>query len=241
MRLLDFGLAQMAEFDTLTALGDVPGTLAYIAPERLQGATATTAADVWACRRPPLGGARRRAPLLGRRPVETSRRIQQGAPPLELLRPDLPRHCCDTVASALLPNPRRRPSAARLAHELRTSRSGAARRAAMACMHLVQAGAEAGEHAPALERAGQQLLARAEQRVGVEVDRAAGELDVRGVGEPGPDQRPHRVQALQDQRPVVREPLVDGVQAPALRGGAAQLAGEQPLAGGGHQPVTARG
>jgi serine/threonine protein kinase len=27
VRLLDFGLAQMAEFDTLTAIGDVPGTL----------------------------------------------------------------------------------------------------------------------------------------------------------------------------------------------------------------------
>src|SRR5438309_4302077 len=47
VRLLDFGLAQMAEFDTLTALGDVPGTLAYISPERLQGLTATSAADVW--------------------------------------------------------------------------------------------------------------------------------------------------------------------------------------------------
>jgi len=81
---------------------------------------------------------------------------------------------------------------------------------------LVQRRAQAGEHAPALERAGQQLRARAEQRVGVEVDRAAREFDVRGVGEPGPDQRPHRVQALQDQCLVVRERLVDGVQAPAL-------------------------
>src|SRR5213080_2702073 len=48
VRLLDFGLAQMAEFDTLTGLGDVPGTLAYISPERLHGQVATPAADIWA-------------------------------------------------------------------------------------------------------------------------------------------------------------------------------------------------
>ncbi|HET6696706.1 MAG TPA: serine/threonine-protein kinase, partial [Gaiellaceae bacterium] len=33
IRLLDFGMAQIDEADTLTAVGDVPGTLAYIAPE----------------------------------------------------------------------------------------------------------------------------------------------------------------------------------------------------------------
>ncbi len=48
IRLLDFGLAQFDEADTLTAVGDVPGTLAYIAPERLKGGDATTASDVWA-------------------------------------------------------------------------------------------------------------------------------------------------------------------------------------------------
>ena len=37
VRLLDFGLAQFDEADTLTAIGDVPGTLAYISPERLRG------------------------------------------------------------------------------------------------------------------------------------------------------------------------------------------------------------
>src|SRR5207248_67421 len=44
VRLLDFGLAQMAEFDTLTAIGDVPGTLGYVSPERLLGRQATAAA-----------------------------------------------------------------------------------------------------------------------------------------------------------------------------------------------------
>ena len=48
VRLLDFGLALFDDADTLTAAGDVPGTLAYIAPERLAGHEATGAADVWA-------------------------------------------------------------------------------------------------------------------------------------------------------------------------------------------------
>ena len=48
VRLLDFGLAQFDEAETLTAVGDVPGTLAYISPERLRGAEAEPASDVWA-------------------------------------------------------------------------------------------------------------------------------------------------------------------------------------------------
>ena len=48
VRVLDFGLAQIQQAETLTAQGDVPGTLAYIAPERLAGALTTEAADVWA-------------------------------------------------------------------------------------------------------------------------------------------------------------------------------------------------
>jgi serine/threonine protein kinase len=48
VRLLDFGLAQFDGADTLTAVGDVPGTLAYIAPERLAGGEASAASDVWA-------------------------------------------------------------------------------------------------------------------------------------------------------------------------------------------------
>jgi len=119
VRLLDFGLAQMAEFDTLTAIGDVPGTLAYVSPERLLGQQATQAADVWAV------GVMLWEALAGRHPFrepggpETSRRIQAGAPRLETERPDLPRGLCRLVGSALALNPARRPSAAALAGELR--------------------------------------------------------------------------------------------------------------------------
>jgi hypothetical protein len=119
IRLLDFGLAQMAEFDTLTAIGDVPGTLGYVSPERLLGRPATEAADVWAV------GVMLWEALTGRHPFrtdsvgETSRRIQAGAPPLESVRPDLPAALQRAVTSALALNPARRPSARRLAELLR--------------------------------------------------------------------------------------------------------------------------
>jgi hypothetical protein len=118
VRLLDFGLAQMAEFDTLTALGDIPGTLAYISPERLQGLPATPAADVWALGVVLWEALAGEHPFWGGDLTETSRSIQQGAPPLETLRPDLPEHVLETVASALVANPQRRPTAERLAQEL---------------------------------------------------------------------------------------------------------------------------
>jgi hypothetical protein len=110
----------MAEFDTLTAHGDVPGTLAYISPERLRGDNATPAADVWAVGVmlwEALGG---QHPFWEGGPSGTSRRIQAGAPPLESLRPDLPAGLRDIVATALLVDPARRPSASRLAEELRS-------------------------------------------------------------------------------------------------------------------------
>ena len=119
IRLLDFGLAQMAEFDTLTALGDVPGTLAYISPERLQGLPATPAADVWGVGVVLWEARAGEHPFWGGDMTETSRSIQRGAPPLEKMRPDLPAQLLQTVASALLVNPQRRPGAERLARELR--------------------------------------------------------------------------------------------------------------------------
>jgi hypothetical protein len=120
VRLLDFGLAQMAEFDTLTALGDIPGTLAYISPERLQGLTATTAADVWGVGVLLWEALAGEHPFWGGDMAETSRKIQHGADPLARLRPDLPEHVLETVGSALVVNPQRRPSAGRLAEELRS-------------------------------------------------------------------------------------------------------------------------
>jgi eukaryotic-like serine/threonine-protein kinase len=118
-KLLDFGLAQMAESETLTAQGDVPGTLAYISPERLAGDEATEASDVWAV------GVMLWEALAGRHPfwqtsmLETARAIEAGAPSLATLRPDLPGRLVQLVDRALSPSPARRPSAAELAGALR--------------------------------------------------------------------------------------------------------------------------
>jgi Protein kinase domain len=118
-KLLDFGLAQMAEAETLTAQGDVPGTLAYIAPERLAGDDATGAADVWAIGVmlwEALGG---RHPFWQTSMLDTARAIEAGAPSLETMRPDLPKALVTLVDTALSLNPARRPKAEHLAAGLR--------------------------------------------------------------------------------------------------------------------------
>ena len=120
-RVLDFGLAQIPEAETLTAVGDVPGTLAYIAPERLAGETATAAADVWAV------GVMLWEALAGRHPfwqsslLQTARAIERGAEPLATMRPDLPKGLLAAVDGALDVDPARRPTAAALAEALRAA------------------------------------------------------------------------------------------------------------------------
>jgi hypothetical protein len=119
VRLLDFGLARMAEAETLTAQGDVPGTLAYIAPERLAGGESTGAADVWSV------GVMLWEALSGRHPfwqtsmLDTARAIESGAPSLSVLRPDLPKGLIQLVDRALSLDPARRPTPADLARALR--------------------------------------------------------------------------------------------------------------------------
>jgi serine/threonine-protein kinase len=119
VRVLDFGLAQFDEADTLTAVGDVPGTLAYISPERLTGGDASEQSDVWAV------GVILWEALAGSHPFwgvplpDVASTIASGAPPLSARRGDLPRRLLAAVDSALAVDPAKRPAAARLAVELR--------------------------------------------------------------------------------------------------------------------------
>jgi eukaryotic-like serine/threonine-protein kinase len=121
IRLLDFGLALFDEADTLTAAGDVPGTLAYISPERLRGREGGAPADVWAVGVLLWEALAGRHPFWASSPVETARKIEAGAPSLRSLRPDLPPLLVKAVDRALSRDPDRRPAAARLAAALRSA------------------------------------------------------------------------------------------------------------------------
>jgi Protein kinase domain len=119
VRLFDFGLAQLADAETLTASGDVPGTLAYIPPERLQGEDAGPAADVWAVGVLLWEALAGRHPFWEGSPAEMGNHIQAGAASLASVRPDLPRALTTAVDRALSVDPAKRPTAAALAVALR--------------------------------------------------------------------------------------------------------------------------
>jgi hypothetical protein len=121
VRLFDFGLAQLADAETLTAVGDVPGTLAYISPERLQGETAGPPADVWAVGVLLWEALSGHHPFWRASPLETGEEIKSGARSIGEVRPDLREHLVAAVDRALSVDPARRPSAAALSKELRAA------------------------------------------------------------------------------------------------------------------------
>ena len=121
------GSRSMDDADTLTAAGDVPGTLAYIAPERLAGEEATGAADVWAVGVILWEALAGQQPFWSASPARDGRADRQRCPPLAAARPDLPRALTTPSTGARArPGAASRPEAPRA--ELRHSVDEAERR-----------------------------------------------------------------------------------------------------------------
>jgi serine/threonine protein kinase len=109
-KLMDFGIARLADDAQLTATGDVVGTLAYMSPEQAEGRPAGPEADVYSlalmlyeC----WGGEN---PHRRSSPAATARAIGARTRPLRRLRPDLPRELTAEIDACLAPRPNHRPA-----------------------------------------------------------------------------------------------------------------------------------
>ena len=109
-KLMDFGVAHLADDAPLTAIGDVVGTLAYMAPEQAEGKQAGTEADVYSLALTLYECWSGENPHRRATPAATARAIGGRTRPLRRLRPDLPRELADTVDACLASRPNRRPS-----------------------------------------------------------------------------------------------------------------------------------
>jgi hypothetical protein len=113
VKLADFGIARAADQSSITQVGSVLGTAAYLAPEQAQGEEAGPRSDIYS-----LGVVAYQL-MSGRLPYEASSlselalKQQREAPiPLDQFNPRVPRELAAAVAAALDLEPERRPQGA---------------------------------------------------------------------------------------------------------------------------------
>lgn len=117
-KLVDFGIARLVDEQTLTASGDVLGTLAYMAPEQAEGRRPGPGADVYSLALTLYEAWTGEHPLLQGSAAATARAIGEPVTPLDELRPDLPKQLSAAVDAALEPEAELRPEASELADAL---------------------------------------------------------------------------------------------------------------------------
>ncbi len=106
VKLADFGIARMSGDASLTATGDVVGTLAYMSPEQASGQAADERSDLWSLAVLLFEGFAGANPMRGRTPAETARNLAAADPPLIAdARPDLPEELTEALDSALEADP----------------------------------------------------------------------------------------------------------------------------------------
>jgi serine/threonine protein kinase len=104
-KLTDFGGALLAGEEGLTRTGDVLGTLAYMAPEQIDGAEVDEQADLYSLALVLYEALSGVNPVRGPTPAATARRIGCYLEPLERNRRDLPRQLTRALDRALDPEP----------------------------------------------------------------------------------------------------------------------------------------
>jgi len=109
-KLMDFGIARLADDAPLTAVGDIVGTLAYMSPEQAEGRPAGPEADVYSLALTLYECWSGENPHRRSSPAATARAIGARHRPLRRLRSDLPRELTDAIDACLVARPNRRPS-----------------------------------------------------------------------------------------------------------------------------------
>jgi len=108
-KLMDFGIASVADGPALTATGDVVGTLAYMAPEQAEGEAAGEPADTYSLGLTLYELWAGTNPVARETPAHTAREIGRPVPSLCEYRPDLPHGLTACVDGCLRPEPESRP------------------------------------------------------------------------------------------------------------------------------------
>ena len=120
-KLMDFGIASLVGSPTLTATGEVVGTLAYMAPEQAEGLGAREESDVYSLALTLYECWTGVNPVARDTPAQTAREIGGAIAPLRDYRPDLPTHLAECLDACLEADPELRPALEELDHHLDTS------------------------------------------------------------------------------------------------------------------------
>lgn len=107
-KLMDFGVASLNDGATLTAAGDIVGTLAYMSPEQAEGLPAGPETDTYSLCLVLYECFTGENPNRGRSPAQTLRMIGGRIQPLKERRADLPSELCAAIDAGLAVDPEER-------------------------------------------------------------------------------------------------------------------------------------